>query len=96
MHRPIPHTGWDRFGVSHIRVSGPRGRVRYRVNFGDGGGISAGPFRTYLAAFRHAHKHADKRSRARCLRSAPVGTERWLWQAGDLEEIAAEARGGGR
>lgn len=95
MHRPVPHTGWDRFGVSHIRVSGSRGRVRYRVRFGDGGCISAGPFKTYLVAFRHAHAHADKRSRAG-RRSSPVGTERWLWQAGDLKKIADEARGGRR
>lgn len=96
MSRPIPHTGWNRLGVSHIRVSGPRGSVRYRIRFGDGGGISAGPFSTYLAAFRHAHTYAGRRFRVVRRRRAPVAAERWLWRAGDLEEIAAEARGGGR
>lgn len=87
---------WLRAGVLGIRTSGARGRVRYRMQMRDGSVVSAGVFSTIGAALRHGHPFATKRQRRIDLRSAPAGSVRWLWRAGDLEEIAAAVGGGAR
>lgn len=77
-----------------VRTSGPRGRVRYRMHLRNGSVISAGLFGTIVEAIRHAHRTASKCERLVDARLPRVGTERWLWRAGDLEELAAEVGGG--
>ena len=85
---------WCRVGVRALRLHGPRGRVRYRIQFADGSVSSAGFFPGYLEAIRHAHQVAKKRSRIDSMRAPKVGSGRWLWSAGDLEELAAGVRRG--
>ena len=86
--RPPIDSRWNRVGVCALRLSGPRGRVRYRIKFADGSVSSAGMFSGYLEAIRHAHGTAKKRCRVDTMRAPRVGSERWLWRAGDIEELA--------
>ena len=87
--RPISDSRWSRYGVHAVHVSGRRGRLRYRLVFTDHSQSTAGPFDTPRDALRHAHAVAVKRSRLDGLRVPRVGSERWLWRSGDLEELAA-------
>ena len=87
---------WLRAGVLGIRTTGSRGRVRYRMQMRDGSVVSAGVFPTIGDALRHGHASATKRQRHVDRRFVPASSERWLWRSGDLEEIAAAARGGAR